>query len=123
MVFPIFGKKPGSFLRLQGAFRGYGTGLFNDNLTKWDLPKGGGTDTGYTFGGIVTWSEGNANKTVIGLDFTHSLIANGKPADHVNFSNFTTLDLSIFTSLKELTLANGEKKGLTNLESLNVSGT
>ena len=28
MVFPIFGKKPGSFLRLQGAFRGYGTGLF-----------------------------------------------------------------------------------------------
>ena len=27
MVFPIFGKKPGSFLRLQGAFRGYGTGL------------------------------------------------------------------------------------------------
>ena len=29
MVFPIFGKKPGSFLRLQGAFRGYGTGLLD----------------------------------------------------------------------------------------------
>ena len=101
----------------------YLAALFNDDLTKWDLPSGGGTDPGYTFGGIVTWSEGNANKTVIGLDFTHSLIANGKPADHVNFSNFTALDLSIFTSLKELTLANGEKKGLTNLESLNVSGT
>ena len=45
MVFPIFGKKPGSFLRLQGAFRGYGTGLMSTQQVFYTTAPESGTVT------------------------------------------------------------------------------
>jgi len=93
-------------------------GIFNDDLRG---PDKNNPNDDLSFDGAITWEIVGGEYVVVGLDFTAGAVS------HL-VENFTTLDLSVFTNLNTLVLTEhnsgtGETTGVTNLKSLNISGT